>query len=66
MLTALEPLLIIKQEQARLALWWLKNYSGTRVPEAARIAFNDELKRMKRDLQRLSEEAIADIERLMR
>lgn len=66
MLEALEPLLIIKQEQARLALWWLKNHSGKQIPELARIAFNDELKRMKRDLQRLSEEAIVDIERLMR
>lgn len=66
MLTELAPLLIIKKEQALLALWWLENCTGRHIPEQARIAYNDELKRMKRDLQRLSEEAIADIERLMR
>lgn len=65
-LEELEPLLMLKKQQAKLVLWWLKNCSGKHVPEQARIAYNDELKRMKRDLQRLSEEAIADIERLMR
>jgi len=66
MLEQLAPLLIIKKEQAILALWWLRNCTGRHIPEQARMAYNDELKRMKRDLQRLSEEAIADIERLMR
>ena len=66
MLRMLEPLLIIKKQQARLALWWFDNCAGKTIPEAARRAFNEELKMMKRDPQRLSEEAAARIESLMR
>lgn len=66
MLTDLEPLLIIKRKQAQLCLWWFANCAGRHVPEPARRAFNEELKLMKRDPQRLSEEAVAHITSLMR
>lgn len=67
MLELLEPLLVIKQEQARLCLWWFKNCAGKNgLPEAARRQFAEQLQLMKRDPQRLSGEAIAQIEQLMR
>ena len=67
MLELLEPLLITKREQARLCLWWFENCAGKNgLPEAARIEFARSIKQMKRDPQRLSGEAIADITRLMR
>ena len=66
MLKLLEPKLLIKKHQARLCLWWFENCAGRTIPEAARRAFAEELKLMKRDPQRLSEEAVAHIESLMR
>lgn len=67
MLELLEPLLIVKQEQARFCLWWFYRCAGKNgIPESVRRGFHANLKLMKRDPQRLSEEAIADLERLMR
>jgi hypothetical protein len=68
------PRLILKREQAKLAIWWLDNASGRRVDrgecfpgmEQARYALRDEMRAMKRDPQRLSERAVARIEALMR
>ena len=73
MLELLIPYLILKREQAKLALWWLNNMSGRQGKngtnlklEAARRSFAEELQMMKRDPQRLSEAAVARIEQLMR
>jgi hypothetical protein len=65
------PHLVIKKEQAALCIWWLNHMSNVRsdvVPniESARRCFADELKLMKVDPQRLSEEAVRRIEALMR
>jgi len=61
--------LIIKKEQAKFALWWLDNMSGRhrrsegyqKIEKIRRFAY-DEMKRLKRDSQRLSERAIQTIE----
>lgn len=72
MLELILPHLILKKEQAKLALWWLKNMAGRRAAagddtlERARVMFAAELKLMKLDPQRLSEEAVSRIEALMR
>lgn len=66
LLKAILPHLILKKEQAKLALWWLENMSGKHLKEDARRYFSNELKRMKLDPQRLSEEAVTHIEELMR
>lgn len=73
------PHLILKAEQAKLVLWWLDNASGKQVrptrygPTAysagidqARSVFAEELKAMKRDPQRLSERAVAQLAPLVR
>lgn len=67
------PHLILKAEQAKLALWWLDNMSGRQSKqvgsagiEQAREAFARELKAMKMDPQRLSERAASEISELMR
>lgn len=66
------PHLILKREQAKLAVWWYENASGRHSNsgypgiEAARHLFAEELKLMKLDPQRLSEEAAARIGALMR
>ena len=72
-LNEIEPHLILKKEQARLCLWWIDNMSGRQPkngcqPELsqARRIFSDELKLMKLDPQRLSEEAVLRISALMR
>lgn len=69
----IEPLLILKREQAKLCLWWFENMSGRQPKNGyqkpisdARKAFAEELKMMKSDPQRLSEAAVARIESLMR
>ena len=67
MLELLEPLLIVKKQQALLCLWWFNNCAGKNgVGEPVRRAFHDELKLMKRDPQRLSEEAAQHLAALMR
>lgn len=71
-LTVMEPHLVLKKHQARLALWWLEHatgrYSGrgvgANVP-AARQFFADELKAMKRDPHRDSLCAIQQLEVLL-
>ena len=65
------PHLIVKREQAKLVLWWIKHMQGIRSDNfagiiEARTVFAEELSAMKRDSQRLSERAIAKIKRLMR
>lgn len=49
--------LILKKEQARLCLWAETNLKGRHVTDEERRLFQDELKAMKRDPHRLSEEA---------
>lgn len=66
LLEAILPHLILKKEQAKLALWWLNNMSGKHLSKEVRQYFSNELKQMKLDPQRLSEEAIVHIEQLMR
>jgi len=63
--------LVLKREQARLALWWLENVKGRQKHLhgdicAARHAFVEELRAMKQDPQRLSERATQCIAALMR
>lgn len=62
--TAIRPVLqnvvnhlIIKKEQAKLALWWLDHVGGKAVSQEARRAAVDEMKASKCDPQRLSERA---------
>jgi len=64
------PHLILKREQAKLALWWLNNCQGVRSTECsgidqARHKFADELSAMKHDPQRLSERAIEEIQLML-
>lgn len=71
-LTVMEPYLVLKKHQARLALWWLEHatgrYSGrgtgANVPEARQF-FADELKAMKKDTHRDSLCAIQQLEVLL-
>ena len=71
-LDVIEPYLILKAQQAKLARWWFENASGKQTKsgyvgmEQARKAFAEELSAMKRDPQRLSERAAERIVRLMR
>lgn len=72
-LSVILPHLVLKVEQAKLALWWFDNMSGRQahiVRDAGinqvRQAFCDELKAMKQDPQRLSERATERLLSLMR
>lgn len=66
--------LLIKKEQAKLAMWWIDNVMGMQPPNGhydeklpiIRQCARDELKAMKKDPQRLSERAVLEIQRLMR
>lgn len=58
--------LIIKKEQATFAIFWLDFAGGKQVPEEVRRFACEELKAMKKDPQRLSEKASADIRQMMR
>lgn len=49
--------LIVKKEQARFALWMETNLKGRKLPAEAVTAVKDEMKLMKRDPHRLSEQA---------
>lgn len=53
--------LILKKEQARLALWMERNIKGRHVSTEVRDAIREELKLMKRDPHRLSERAQENI-----
>jgi hypothetical protein len=70
-LTLILPLLELKAEQARLALWWLENAKGRQTTasypgmEKARATFAEELAAMKRDPYRSSEQAIERIAAFM-
>jgi len=72
LLNLILPHLILKAEQAKLALWWLDNASGRYTTagyvgmEQARAAFAEEMHAMKVDPQRLSERAAKRIASLMR
>lgn len=68
LLSEIIPHLVIKREQAKLAVWWLENASGRHGRngarpklESARQLFMDELKAMKLDPNRSSEAAISTI-----
>lgn len=71
-LTVMEPYMVLKKHQARLALWWLEHAagrysgrgSGAKVPEARQF-FADELKAMKKDPHRDSLCAIQQLEVLL-
>jgi hypothetical protein len=71
-LTRILPYLVLKGEQAKLALWWLdkasgrSNQSGMPGMDQAREVLQEEFRAMKRDPQRLSERAIERISQLMR
>ncbi len=49
--------LIVKKEQARFCLWMEKNVKGKQVSTEVRDAIREELKLMKKDPHRLSEQA---------
>ena len=57
--------LIVKKEQARFALWMESNLKGRRLTAEAVKAVKDEMKLMKRDPHRLSEQAQEDILKLL-
>ena len=57
---------VIKKEQAKFSIWWLDNVGGKKVAEVVRRFGVETLKSMKRDPQRLSERAVAEIKQLMR
>ena len=50
--------LIIKKEQAKLAIAWEKHLKGTHVPEDVKDIMSEEMKLMKKDPHRLSEKAV--------
>lgn len=50
--------LIIKKEQAKLAIAWEKHFKGTGMTEEAREILKEEMKLMKKDPHRLSEKAV--------
>ena len=56
----------IKREQAKFAIWWLDHCGGKHVSEETRRCAKEELKAMKRDPQRLSDQAVAEVQRLIR
>lgn len=58
--------LFLKKEQAKFAIWWTDNYGGKHVSEEMRRCAKEELKAMKRDPQRLSDQAISEVQRLIR
>lgn len=57
---------IIKKEQIKFTIWIIDNVVGKHVSKEVRQALKDELSAMKRDPQRLSEEAVKRVESLMR
>lgn len=57
--------LIIKKEQARLAIWWIDNGMGKHVSAEVREHLKQELKAMKRDPQRLSDRAASKLKSMI-
>lgn len=57
--------LVIKKEQARLAIWWVDNFHGKHVADRAKRFGTDEFKAMKKDPHRLSERAVVEIKKLL-
>lgn len=57
--------LMIKAEQARICIWIIDEVTGKHVSDELRERLRDELKAMKRDPQRLSERAIAELSPLL-
>ena len=63
--------LLIKKEQARFSIWYIDNMMGKRIDGGypgivtARQIARDELKAMKLDPQRLSEQAVCEIDKHM-
>ncbi len=58
--------LIIKKEQAKFAIHWIDLIGGKHTTEEVRRFAHEELKAMKKDPHRLSEEAFAKIKQMMR
>ncbi len=57
---------MIKKEPAKFSIWILDHIIGKHVTDEIRERLKDELKAMKRDPQRLSDQAVSEIQRLMR
>jgi hypothetical protein len=55
--------MVIKREQARLAIWWIDNMWGKHATNEVKRLGTDAFKAMKRDPHRLSERAIDEITR---
>lgn len=53
--------LIIKKEQAKLAIAWEKLLKGTHIPDEVKDTMSKEMKLMKKDPHRLSEKAVIRI-----
>lgn len=72
-LKLIQKYLLIKRQQALFAIWWLENMSGRqkksdgyqKISKIRQFAY-DEMKRLKKDPQRLSERAVRTINELMR
>ena len=58
--------LIIKKEQAKLAIAWEKHLKGTHVPEDVKDIMSEEMKLMKKDPHRLSEKAVYRIKNALK
>lgn len=58
--------LILKKEQAKLAIWAIDNIMGKHVSNELRERLKYEMKAMKRDPHRLSETAVLEFKALMR
>jgi len=56
--------LVIKKEQARLAIWWMDNLWGKKLTNEVKYFGTDEFKALKRDPHRLSEKAVKEITKL--
>lgn len=50
--------LIIKKEQAKLAIAWEKHLKGRHIPDSVKDIMSEEMKLMKKDPHRLSEKAM--------
>lgn len=53
--------LIIKKEQAKLAIAWEKHLKGIHIPDDVKDIMSEEMKLMKKDPHRLSEKAVQKV-----
>ena len=53
--------LIIKKEQAKLAIAWEKHLKGRYIPDSVKDVMSEEMRLMKKDPHRLSEKAVCRI-----